>query len=298
MSAQQVLRGAAETVSVAYYDADGVLTDPGTVTIGIVNAAGATVQAAGTATSGSGQAARTYSLTPTHTASLDRLTLTWTSATLGVRTTDVEVAGAYLFTVAEARAWGAKVNGAYPLQSASDYPAATIEEARARITEEIEGHCKVSFVPRYEREMLDGNGSRCLLLPHYGVTGVRAIETRDVGAATWTAFDADELADVSVDPIGELVRELLGTFPAGRRNVRVGYEHGWQAPPLAIKRAALDVLLDQLPATNVSRRALQEASEFGTIQLARQDSSRGWYFGLPHVDSVIGDYYRRLPGEH
>jgi hypothetical protein len=100
---ERILQSAPFTASETFYE-DGVIVDPGTVTVGVTRADGTVLIAAGTATAGSGAAARTYALTIANTALLDTLTVTWTSATKGVRTSTIEVVGGFLFTLSQARA--------------------------------------------------------------------------------------------------------------------------------------------------------------------------------------------------
>jgi len=67
---QRILRATAASLSWQPLDGDGEPADPGTVTVGVVSSDGATVVAAGTATSGSASDPRTAALTvaPTLTA--------------------------------------------------------------------------------------------------------------------------------------------------------------------------------------------------------------------------------------
>jgi hypothetical protein len=91
------------TLSQQWYE-DGAVVDPGSVTVGITRADGTVLVAAGAATTGSGTGARTYNLTTTHTALLDRLTVTWTSTLKGTLLSYVEVVGGFWFSLAELRA--------------------------------------------------------------------------------------------------------------------------------------------------------------------------------------------------
>src|SRR5215217_5067951 len=117
------------TVSQQWYE-DGTATDPGTVTVGITRADGTTLVAAGAATSGTGTSPRTFNLTTTHTALLDRLKLTWTSTTKGTLTSYVEIVGGFLFTLAELSADLAT--------STTTYTAAQMADARTYAETQIE----------------------------------------------------------------------------------------------------------------------------------------------------------------
>lgn len=297
-----VLRGTGDTVAATFY-ADGVAVDPGTVTVDIARASGAAL-ATGRATTGTGAAPRLVALAPAETAALDILTLTWRATIDGVAmafTTTAEIVGASLFTTAEARAFD-KAQLANPTK----YPTAAIAEARARIGDAFAAICGVDFVPRYRVATLDGEyeaggygwntdpflrwpTGQGLALPSSRVTAIRSVETRAAGGATWTAFDADDLADVILLPGGGIYRETRGAWPWGRRNVRVGYEAGYARPPADIKRAALILLVDQLVTKDISERALSQTTEFGTFRIATA-GERGSWFGLPLVDSVLDLY--------
>ena len=278
----QILRGTPATLSVTY-EQDGVIADPGVVSVSVGRADG-TVVAAGDA-GGSGEAARTFALTALQTALLDRLTVTWTSATLGTVETAAEIVGALLFTIAEARAFDEDA-----LANATRYSSAEIEEGRTRITDEFERICGVSFIPRLAVETL--SGANPLFLPHMRVRSVRSVETRS--GSSWTAYSADDVAGVLVDSWGELNRES-GSFAGGRRNVRVLYEHGWDRPPLEISRAALTVLRYTLVPDNMSSRTLSVSGEFGTTQFSTPNAERGRHYGIPYVDATLERYRERGP---
>lgn len=284
---------------------DGAATNPGVTTIGIVNAAGATVVAAGTATGGSGTGPRTYALAAQ--SAVDVLTVTWTTADLGVFSEEYEVVGRHLFTIAEARAYrpiGAESAGT--IADVSKYPQAAIEEARGAILDawdaDILGY---SLVPRYERVELDGceawdRGRRLPLLrddlrPAQRVRTLRSIETREAGSSTWTAMSGGDLALVRVTSDGDLYLEAGDYWAHGVGNVRVSYEHGMSQPPGEAKRAALVLLAHVLVPTNLSSRALQQNTQYGTVNLATAGRYGDWY-GIPAVDSVLDRLCRQIPG--
>lgn len=286
----QLLRATAATLSVSWYSGDD-LVDPATVTVTITRADGTAIVTDG-ATSGTGATPRTKALAAADTAELDVLTATWTSATLGSIVQRVEILGDLPFTISELRAFEDRVI------TETDYPDAVIEGARARILDEFERTCGVALVPRYRRVVLNGRGSARLLLPDIRVTRVRAIETREAGSQTWTAFTSDELADVLLEPWGRLTIESLGAFPAGIQNVRVAYEHGHARIPREISRAALIATRYELLATNVSDRAISISSDQGTTQLWTPGySGRGAaVHELPVVDKVLRAFMERIPG--
>lgn len=287
-----VLRSNPASVSATFYDTAGVVVDPGVVTVTITRLDG-TVVVAGAATTGTGAATRSYVLTAAQTATLDTLSVAFTSASLGQTVTEsVEVIGALLYMVAEARAFDSSA-----LASMTTYTTATIEEARARIMEQFETICGVSFVPRYRLDTLNGSGLSALTLDRVLVTAVRSVETRAAGAAIWTPDTLAQLADIYVEPWGEIRRETLGTFTLGRRNLRVGYEHGYSSPPHDIKRAALMSLKHELIGSNIDPRAISISTDTGSTQLWTPGlSGRGTAIHpLPEVDRVLKLYAQRMP---
>ena len=153
----------AATLSATFAGLDGAAVDPGATTVTITREGDGTAVATGAAASGTGAAARTYALTGEQTATLDRLTVVWTSAqqsggSPATITQVYETVGDWLFTVAEARA-------AHPDLTAPTYGDPAIAAARQRIAEWFEEICGVAFAPRYRREGCSGGGFGQLLLP-------------------------------------------------------------------------------------------------------------------------------------
>ena len=155
--------------------------------------------------------------------------------------------------------------------------------------------CGRTWGARYGRQVLDGTGRAEIALVARDVSAVRTVSERASGSATLTAYSLGELADVLVYPDGRLVRETLGTFASGRRNVVVEFEHGVAPIPLEIREAALRLLRDQIVPSNLPDRATSQSNEFGAFSLATA-GMRGAWFGIPRVDSVLDRYRRRLPG--
>jgi hypothetical protein len=288
----QVLRSQPATLSATFTDTSGATVDPGVVTVTITRLDG-TALVTDAATSGSGAAARTYTLTAAQTGTLDTLTATFTSASLSATAVSVaEIVGAYLFTEAEARAF----DGA-AMASDTLYPDAAIQEARARITDQFETICNVSFVPRYRLDTFSGSGYTTLPLMRFKVTDIRSVEYRTLGSVTWTAYDADDLADLFIENYGDLLRETRGTFVTGRRNIRIGYEHGFTTPPYDIKQAALLALKYEIANKNYGDRTISMSNEFGSEQYWTPGiSGRGTAIHpLPEVDRILKLYDFKVP---
>lgn len=288
---QRLLWGTPGTLSMSV-SVDGTLTDPGITTVTITRADGSAVVTDAT-TSGTGAAGRSYTLAPSMTTMLDVLTATWTTEFQGTVVTQAEIVGAHLFSVVAARSFDKG-----QLSDPTAYPAGVIEAARARISDAFADICNVSFIPRYRRVTLAGGGTDMLFLPDFEIQAIRSIETRS--GTTWTALSVDDLADVAVEPNGILVRESGVTFPIGRANVRVAYEHGFLQPPLEITRAGLKVLVASAVPSNLPERARTLTDELGTFsfvtpgQVSNAWSIRSW-FGIPEVDEVLSRYQHSYP---
>lgn len=263
----RVLKSTATVASVSFYE-DGVIVDPGTVTVTVTRDDGTALITAG-ATSGSGAAARTVALTTTHTALLDRLKLAWTSATKGTLTTYIEIVGGFHFTIADARQ-------RKPLDDPVTYTAAEIAAARTYAEDELERECGMAFVPRYARDTVDGNGTTLLVLPRAGVRSIRSV------SLTGTAYTAGQLTDLIVRPGGAIYNPSGWT--GGTGNLIVAYEHGLDFAPPGCTDAAIVLAKHQLVQGPIDERAIQTATEFGPISLSTP-GLRGSRFGIPVVDA-------------
>lgn len=258
-----------EVLSKTWRDTSGNVVDPGTVTIGITRADGSVLVAPGTATSGGGAAARTFTLTLAHTALLDWLTVTWTSATYGARTPEyVEIVGGFLFTISEFSADLANATGSYTAAQKAD--------ARTYAETQIEKACGQAFVPRYERETLNGVTNGVLLLKWPKVTAIRSVTVDDTAV---TAADVVALREGMAYYTG---------WTAGYGNVVIGYEHGQQVLDPGASEAALVLAKHKLIKGPIDERATQRSTEFGPVNLATPGLF-GSRFGIPIVDAFVAE---------
>lgn len=191
-----------------------------------------------------------------------------------------------LFSVAEARAF--RYQGEYQLADVATFPDALIEEAAARIGADFARICGVAFEPTQETVELDGPGYDLLALPGGRVISVDAVTRWD--GATWAP-----VANGYRLTLGGLLLADAAYWTRGTANLRVTYTHGYAAPPEPIKRAALILAVNDLTSSNVSDRATQQATEFGTYNLAVAGWREGQWYGLPIVDSVLARYSERGP---
>lgn len=285
----RILARTPATVSVEFHQA-GAIADPGEVTATITRADGSVLVPVAPV-EGETAAARTLELSASETADVDLLLIDWESDDLGTVRTRVEIVGDQLFTVREARAFdGGKLSDPTKFQTAA------IEATRARIEDAFAEICGVSFIPRLRIAVLGGQRSCTLVLPDLKVTELRSVETRS--GTDWTAFTSDELEAVLLDPAGVLVRDSYQVWPWGNRNVRVSYVHGFETVPMDVRRAGLILARYELVESNLSDRATSFSDESGTYRIATAGLTRGSWFGLPLVDSVLQrpGYMHRTPG--
>lgn len=275
----RVLKNTPATLSEGFYE-DGVISDPGTVTVTVTRADG-TVVATGAATGGIGAAARTYTLSTVVTATLDTLTISWVSSGLGTLTSTVEVVGGFLFTIAEARA-------ITPLDNVTDYSTADIAAIRITVEQAIEQACGCAFVPRYSLERYSGDGSQSLQLKHPLPSSVRS------ATIAGSALTSPQLADLTLSASGELWSSMVW-WAWGRSNIQVGYEHGYGDPPAEIRRAALQLAKEWLVGRSSpldERATTFSATDGGTYGLVVAGRG-GSEFGLPDVDAAVARYSLR-----
>lgn len=277
----KLLKQTGATLSVTFYS-DGAVADPGVVTVTITKADGTAI-ATNAATSGTGAAARTYTLAPQD--KLNRLTAVWSGTVGGVATkitTEAEIVGGFVFTISQARAFdGAK------LTSTSTYPTDDIIVARDRICDNLETLTGVSWVPRFEREELDGDGTDTLLVSKYHPTEVLS------ASIDGTALTSAELADLKVYKDGRIKRKTLGTWTEGK-DVVIEYVHGFEYLKDGVDYAALRWLVHQIVGTNLPRTAIQQIDNLGTFRMSTPGEK--YPTGIPEVDAWLAAHDHSLPG--
>lgn len=293
-SSPRLLAGTAATLEVTVY-VDGTPTDPtGTPTCAVVDGLGAAVRNGSATIVGSNTGKLRFALEAADLANPRRFVATWAGIVAGSNTitlvTNHEAISEFLFSEAEARAFD---NAA--LADVTTYPDETILGARDAIHDAFEEILAYGLGRRWDYELLDGPGGAEAWLEAQEVTALAAISTRASGGSSWADFSGAELADTLVWPNGRLLRESLGSFPAGNRNLRVSYYRGKDPIPLELKRAALTVLREHLVKSNIPARATSQTDALGTFTLSVAGRPGQW-FGLPAVDSVLSRLRRRIPG--
>jgi hypothetical protein len=269
-SSQRIKAATPATLTWQGVDQDGEPADPGTVTVAVSRADGSAVLPAGTATSGTGNDPRAVALTVAQTEQLDDLTVTWSAAGTAVDTTHVEIVGRFYVSVAEVRAIEDSLG-----DRIDDNPA-TIKRCRAEVETTIEQVCRQAFVPRFS--VLQLPADRVLRIPN--LRAVRWTRTVPVvsGVATYNPFD----------PFGS----IYGPWGTDGERVLVGVEHGLDAPPPDLKRAAIMAIRRQvmLNKSGVDPRAISYTGPSGEVQRFPTPGLGPWVTGLPYVDEVLQRY--------
>lgn len=158
---------------------------------------------------------------------------------------------------------------------------AVIDAKRAVAEEIIEGldtedGCHRAFVPRTETFTLSGDGTTRLSIPRYHLLTVESIE---IGGATVSPDN------VSIES-SSLYRSI---WTRGFGNVVVEVTHGLDAPPLAVKEAAMLLTKHRALKGPIDDRATGIQADGGVITLATP-GQRGSVTGIPEVDRVIRAY--------
>lgn len=294
---QRILRATAASLSWQPQGADGEPADPGVVTVSVTAADGTVVIPAGTATVGAATAPRSVAVTAGQTGQLDELTATWTVGQELVAESVHEIVGGYYFTSADLRDVEPSTSDA-----AKD-TTVRILEVRAEVEALFESACAAAFVPRFAVWRTSMAGAQ-VLLPYPFLRVVR-----------WVRFWSDGDTYVSVTP--EVVAGYppnqegildfsagwrydgfpLDTSYAGRssrqtRRVDIAFEHGLDAPPADLKRAALTYARAQVNRARAAvpdRATSMQLPDGGSVTLATPGVGR-WHTGIPSVDEVLRRY--------
>lgn len=240
-----------------------------------------------------------WQLTTTDTASVDLLTAAWSITLDGTSetfTTSHEVVGAFLFTEAELRTFGDRA-----LADATAFPDATIADARDRITDDFERICGASFVTRYGQRIRDGADAQVPLQGGFGgfwgtpllgnvptmlTLGCKRLQRMRAVSVDGTALSQGEVDAIHVFPEGYIIRD--GGWNWGRRNIVLGFEHGWDRPPPELRRAAMVMARFELVSSDVGDRTISFSNDMGTFRQAV--ASAKFPTGIPFVDSVLERY--------
>lgn len=275
----EILRNTRAQLQVGFYSSGTAIDPDGDVTVTILGVCGGTIVAAGTAEAMGTASPGIYGYTLEPQTELDLFTATWTGEFGGTampQVTYAEVVGGYHVPINDVRA----------LDGLSSYSYATLVEGRAWWQTMSEQFCGVAFVPRFGHDVLDGTGTKEVILDHMRPTRVRSAAiggTAVADVSNWLLYDS-----------GRVYRDDGFTFTAGHRNVEVCYEHGYAQPPSDLREAALVAIREHVlgDATGVPVRATALTQEFSRLDLAGYDEDHPT--GIPRVDAVLMRYRERI----
>jgi hypothetical protein len=289
----RVLRTAKTTLSRVFYLDEVATPATGNVVVSVTREDGTAVQSGNATLLGDGV---TYTYVFNGSDLLDRLLVSWALTVGGdaiVLDQDViEVVGGFYFGLAEAR----QIDTVFA--NTTRYPTADVIDVRTQTEYECENICRQAFVPRFERETLDGHPNiRHLRLRWPNLRKVRALSVNGV------AWDSARLSAIGADRLG-IIRPGVdywwfqgggfgSAWPWGVGNIVVEYEHGLDRPDPDIVRGA-KIRWKSLMFERKSRSPLPDrserlqTSEVGTVTIAAESQ---WSTGIPSVDAA----YARHP---
>lgn len=264
-TATRVLVGQGALLTFTAYE-DGTEEDLGTITIGIVDANGAEVVASGTAVVDNSDG--TYEYTLAKQTSVKLLIATWSVSGGADFTTYIEVVGSELFNETQLRAFD---NDAIP----STITDADIAATHDRVADYLENATGRSWIRRYNRAKLCGNGGRSVYLsdgvsvtsagyplnrPGSGQDIIRVISADDGTAKT--------VGDIQVGTLSGELALTDGTWTKATTgdpfNVVVEYEYGNPYPDGAVDRVAMLIAQQWITSSRIPSSAASFTDPLGS----------------------------------
>lgn len=274
MTVSTVPIGQDSTIEFIAYDSTGTQADLGTFTIGIVDANGDEVVAPGTAVTDNSDGTYEYTLAAQSAPAF--LIVTWTEAGGDAFTTYLDVQDSFLFNEAQLRVFDDAAIG-----DTSQYSDDAIAKMHQRVVEYMEAFTSRSWIRRYNRTVLPGNGQRVLDLSRgfdrtaTGLTLMRPGARRDI----ISIIRANDGADVTTSNIvihdGVLERTDAAWAKAtsdSPLNVTVEYEYGQPYPVDGADRIAMLIARQWLVSSRIPANNSSFNDALGTFTFA--DESR------------------------
>lgn len=308
----QLLAGAGPYLLTKTWYVDGTPTNVGTVTIGITDGNGDSVVAGGTATTNVGSGVYTYQLADQ--ANPDLLKITWTRSDTSADLADrIELIGAWLFTEAQARTFGAKADATsslIPLASSTEYTDAMLADGHERIVADFEAWTGRSWIPRYCRLELPGSWSSTLSLSRGrartsdGFNLHRPGHLNDIAQVLSVTVSGESVSvgSVQVDPLRECLIHDTGTFAGSSTqdpfNVVVEYVYGLPYPTDGADQIALRLLVDRLVPSPYPSLALRwDLADGSSMSLVQPGGPMRNVSRVPEVNQWVNAHnYRVLVG--
>jgi hypothetical protein len=197
-----------------------------------------------------------------------------------------------LFDIPTARAF----HNAGLMASASEYPSSAILDAEFEIREWLESPmvCNVAFFPRFAKnEAHNGDGSNSILLRQPLPLLVTAASIDGTVFEAAQLDPADYTSGIGLSDSGLLERRY-GIWNAGVKNCLVSYWNGYNSTPALVRKAALEILVTEMPKQASPYSA--DRSDIGgdtVISFAAGDGFRGSWHRIPDVRRIV-----RMYGKH
>jgi prepilin-type processing-associated H-X9-DG protein len=156
----------------------------------------------------------------------------------------------------------------------------------------FEDYTGVAWVPRTATDERHSGNGNVVFLDHLFPRTITAVRSYS-DAATSTAYTANELADLRLEPSGAIRRNTLGWFTSAYGLIAVDYTHGWDAPPADVIEAAKVAIRAHLIDDYQANRQFAVSTEAGIIRTSQPGEGRP--FGLPEVDAVANRRNHRCP---
>jgi hypothetical protein len=238
----QILRGTSTTVIVTFeVNGVGQNLDSGLPVVTLTKPDGTAGPAAGTITS---LGAGAYSFVIAAQAEVTWLDYTAVGTVGGQPQTlrgRVEWLGATLFTIGELR--GLRLGDSTPFSTTAVplFTDAQLHDTRTAILDEFEAILGFSPVPRFRREVFDGDGDVCLSLPGLKAHRVLSVSINGVAqtATNYQVGKGNQLEAVSNYSYGP-------AFTRGRRNIIVEWVAGWERVEGIGRHAAMVMAANEL----------------------------------------------------
>lgn len=278
----RILSGRGGTLPITVYDSNGAPADAGGG-----NGTAAVTDSAGVAVAGSPFTAvhggtGVYTVTiPATLQVLDSYTVNWTFPDASTAETPFEIVGGFYFTIAELRATD-------PVLAA--YSADNCRAVRSAVEDRFEQRTEVAFVPRGQRQVVNGDGTYSIIITprNYQGSPLRSVVAVTVDGV---ALSAPDIAVLKVTPYG-LIQRPSGIWNVATTsnpwNISILYEHGESEPPAPVKAAALRYARHlAVPHAFDDDRMISFQTDVGIVQ---QSVARAGKLGFPDIDSVLDAY--------
>ena len=197
-----------------------------------------------------------------------------------------------LFTTAELRVFDKQ-----QIASAVEFPDLVCTNKAAELAEWFARIFGVDVVQAtHSNEVHDGDGSNYLLLDWPLVASVTSVTVDGVALGGSEINPTDYGVGLAVDPRLPIITRRSGVFTSGWSNVEVTYVAGFATVPLRLKRAALQMAVNELPAQNAPWEATSYEAGGVSYGIGRADGYRESWFASPDGQAAFRAYSMKLPG--